>query len=96
MNKRPSDYDGMVSVTADKSIRFRVYEPTRWQLARKLRWFWWWLRSRFPGSPFTLAVVTLDIDEGRLDVRVVAEPEPAPKPRRDLDAAAKRLGVRRH
>lgn len=93
---KPSHYDGMVSTTADRSIRFRVYEPTRWQLWRKLLWCWWWLRSRLPGSTLTLAVVTITVNDEHLDVRVVAEPEPEPTPRRDLEAAAKRLGARRH
>ncbi len=72
---KPSDYDGMVSVTADGLHRFRVYEPTRWQLGRKLRWLWWRLRSRFT-TRIVLARVTLMLDDGKdLEVRVIAEPD---------------------
>lgn len=69
-------YDGMVTQTADGSLRVRVYEPRPWQLWRKLRWLWLRLYSRFDSSVSTVEL-TLRLDKGRrLNVRALAEPAP--------------------
>ena len=77
----PHHYDGMVSQTADGRMRYRVYEPRPWQLLRRLRWLWWRVLSRFT-TRIALGRITLALADGFLEVRVVAEPAPAPKPRR--------------
>lgn len=74
---KPSDYDGMVTQTADGSMRVRAYEPTRWQLGRKLRWLWWRVLSRFT-TRIACARTTILVEGKPLELRVVAEPAALP------------------
>ncbi len=70
-------YDGMVTQTADGSLRFRVYEPRWWQLGRHLYWLWVrFVRSRFSTSIATVET-TLQLEHGRIVVRGMAEPAPS-------------------